>query len=160
MCTQLSDIAQQAAAIFEAVGCPDFELQITAKRDRVGAERWLLTCYNPAELHGFAYAFGSGSTPEAALGKLADSLGAIWPVRQRTNAQKEELIRVLNQPQITRAEKTQVLLKINQYTVEQCQAEIDNGKRLVNKRAGHVVYPEVAEYAVVGTAEMVAPVAA
>ncbi len=57
-------------------------------------------------------------------------------VRYATAKQKEEIIRLLNNPVITRAEKTKMLLNINKLDDHRAQQSIDKLRQVIQEREG------------------------
>ena len=57
-------------------------------------------------------------------------------VKYATSKQKEEIIRLLNNPVITRAEKTKMLLNINKLDEQRAQQSIDKLRRVIEEREG------------------------
>lgn len=56
------------------------------------------------------------------------------PTRYATARQKEEIIRLLNNPVITRAEKTKMLLNINKLDEERATQSVDKLRRVIGER--------------------------
>ncbi|MBF9140811.1 hypothetical protein [Hymenobacter properus] len=101
-----------------------------------------------------------------------DAAKAAWeadaqPVIYATVTQRQDIIRLLNQPGIEPGEKVQGLLELPRMSTETAAAVIIGLKLDLNARRGYVVYPEVlgytvkegqvveVAYGVVGSAEVV-----
>ncbi len=61
---------------------------------------------------------------------------AVAPIQYATAAQKEEIIRLLNHPLITRPEKTKMLLNINRLDEERATQAIAKLRRAIDEREG------------------------
>jgi hypothetical protein len=92
----------------------------------------------------------------ADLARLLDVPNPFAPVVYATSQQKEAIIRLLNDPRISRHEKTLGLLNINRFTAASAEECIVGLKKDINARAGQPVFEEVpyemAAYAVTGEA--------
>ena len=69
-----------------------------------------------------------------------------------TTDQRQAIVRLLNDVRISSREKHTGLLNLPMLTMVGAADTIQALKRSINASAGYVVYPEVAEYAVVGEA--------
>lgn len=92
----------------------------------------------------------------ADLARKLDVPNPFAPVVYATSPQKEAIIRLLNDPRISRHEKTVGLLNINRFTTAKADECIVGLKKDINARAGRPVFEEVpyemVAYAVVGEA--------
>ena len=153
-------LAEEAAKIFTAAGQPRLEVRTSCTRRRDGSKCYDVTTYdpdgtrNPLDMH---CAYGLGDSVEGVLGQVAAKLGVSYPLPgPATRNQREEIITLLNHPRIERREKTVGLLNINRYTTATAIELIAGLKKDINARSGHAVFLEVADYAVVGEAWLVA----
>lgn len=74
----------------------------------------------------------SASSAPAAEGAVAEEQNA--SVRYASAKQKEEIIRLLNNPTITRQEKTKMLLNINRFDEERAAQAIEKLKKVIEDR--------------------------
>ena len=76
------------------------------------------------------------ATPEAALRELADLLAVDYPlpVEMVSQGQAEDIIRLLNHPQIQRPEKTQMLLKYKRFTKARAAKAIARIRQTIEAR--------------------------
>ncbi|MGI4871467.1 MAG: hypothetical protein ACRYFX_09850 [Janthinobacterium lividum] len=79
------------------------------------------------------------TTPEAALQDLADFLSVdyplpVAPVELLTQAQQEEIVRLLNHPKVSRPEKTQMLLKYRRFTTQRAAKAITRIRKTIEDR--------------------------
>lgn len=77
------------------------------------------------------------ATPEAALADLARLMGVTYPLppaEYLTSTQAEEIVRLLNHPQVQRREKTLVLLKYQRFSPERAAVCIGRLRQSIEKR--------------------------
>ncbi|MVN74909.1 hypothetical protein GO988_01070 [Hymenobacter sp. HMF4947] len=75
-------------------------------------------------------------TPAAPAEAPAAEAPVVAPVQYATASQKEEIIRLLNHPLITRQEKTKMLLNINRLDEERATQAIDKLRKAIEDREG------------------------
>ena len=83
-----------------------------------------------------AVAASAVPTMQVLPAELAVAAEAVTPVQYATAAQKEEIIRLLNHPLITRPEKTKMLLNINRLDEERATQAIAKLRRAIDEREG------------------------
>ncbi len=93
----------------------------------------------PAEIQRILAKHGLPTQPSALVAlavvpPVAAPGEASADVRYATTKQKEEIIRLLNNPVITRAEKTKMLLNINKMNQERAQLSIDKLRLAIKER--------------------------
>ena len=80
------------------------------------------------------------NAPEAAPSPVAAAVSNAEPAQEEANVkyatakQKEEIIRLLNNPVITRQEKTKMLLNINKLDEERAKQSIQKLKKVIEDR--------------------------
>ncbi|AWM31331.1 hypothetical protein [Hymenobacter nivis] len=138
-------LAAEAAKIFAASSQPDLEVRIQDSRAANGRHTYVLTAFdpdghrNPLDVHT---AMGIGHTTDEVLSDLAQRLGVAWPLAALAPAlayQKKEIIRLLNNPVITRREKTYTLLRISRMTEETAQLAIEELRSKTSQRENGTV---------------------
>lgn len=71
---------------------------------------------------------------ELSLYKTNDETKLPVAIQYATSSQKEEIIRLLNHPMITRPEKTKILLNINRFDEDRASQAITNLRQAINDR--------------------------
>jgi hypothetical protein len=94
---------------------------------------WIIRAagYEPTPAEEMEY---SGNVPAPAVAVAAEAHTA--PVQYATASQKEEIIRLLNHPLITRQEKTKMLLNINRLDEERATQAIAKLRKAIEDREG------------------------
>jgi hypothetical protein len=135
--------AAQAKAFHQAVAALAASCGPTCEATTYGGNR--LSFYAAVLRDGLAIAQACGDTAEETLAALTEKLAGL--VTYATAAQKESLQRLANAVEVSRAEKTAILLDLNRYTEAQATALIDDWRQEIQRRyaakRGFVVTGEV-----------------
>lgn len=95
---------------------------------------WIITaagyCPTPAEEVDYTNELQAKEEPAP----TAPTLTELVTIKYATAKQKEEIIRLLNNPAITRQEKTKYLLNINKFSEEQAAEKIGKIKKVIKDR--------------------------
>ena len=153
-------LAEEAAKIFASAGQSRLEVRTSCTRRRDGSKYYEVVAYDPDASRNplnLSCAYGIGEELMDVLAQVAAKLDVAYPfsVEYVTGEQKQEIIRLLNDPRISRPEKTRVLLSINRMTTATAADAITGLQAAINERAARPVFNEAA-YAVVGEAYLVA----
>ena len=164
------ELAAMALALIADANLPKMEVAACVSRYRDGRLAYSVTAYdldpvrNTLDMHT---AYGLADTADEALRQLSAGLSA-WAQRAglkpatvratprtvyATGEQLRHIKELLNHPNVTRSEKTQVLLGIHQLTQESAAAEIAHLEAVTAAGWGR-------RYGVIGEAFQVAPIPA
>ena len=155
MC-RLTTFRTTALAIATATGNPALGCRADFSINEKGQEFFTVTALDCQ--HDQAHTMAYGETEEAALTMLAKALKVNYPlpaptyavsgsaegitptqasiIQYATTSQKEEIIRLLNHPLITRQEKTKMLLSINRLDEERATQAIAKLRKAIEDREG------------------------
>lgn len=158
-------LAAEALTICQAAGRPKLLVKVTDTRHDCGRHEYFVVVQEEGDFGRATVGAGFGWDFEAALGSLAKSLNVGWPlstevltaaatpykvvgsaeaitptqaalIQYATSSQKEEIIRLLNHPLITRQEKTKMLLNINRLDEERATQAIAKLRQAIEERQG------------------------
>lgn len=117
-----------------------------------GAHALALTVAGQLSPAGSALATAKLAQLDAQAGQARAAYEASLAGAAISAEQGHDIIRLLNDPRIKFGEKALGLIRLNHLTAEKAAEYIIVLQRLINARAGYVVFAEVAEYVVVGEA--------
>ena len=158
-------LAAEALIICQAAGRPNLKIKVTDTRHDCGRHEYFIVAQEEGDFGRATVGAGFGWDFEATLGALAKSLNCTWPlpaetptataapfkvigsaefvtptqaqlIEYATASQKEEIIRLLNHPLITRQEKTKMLLNIPRLDEERATQAIAKLRNAIEDREG------------------------
>jgi hypothetical protein len=158
-------LAAEALTICQAAGRPNLKVRVTDTRYESGRHEYYLLVEEDGDFGRQPVSYAVAWGAEAVLRELAHKLGCSWPIptevltatatpykvvgsaevitatqaqliQYATASQKEEIIRLLNHPLITRQEKTKMLLNINRLDEERATQAIAKLRTAIEDRQG------------------------
>jgi hypothetical protein len=127
-------LAAEAAIICIAAGRPELQPDVQDWRAADGSHQYQIAAKDPKCVLGGNASYGLAPTAEAALAEFAHRLGLAVPITFSTEAQQQQIIRLLNNPAISRQEKDDLLPLVEKLSLQHADEAISQLRVTIGDR--------------------------